>query len=259
MANISSWRAEKGSKNLYKVPKEEQEEYKLFIQRANRRIKQSYKYIQENDIKSWSTQRALMGQFADIFNWETRSNPLSRGTKFKDRETYEDFREFVDQWGAKTSNYDKSPASVRAEYRKSIINTLNRTIIKNQIPTENGQIPKQILNRLNRMTLTQLVNFYGDEFAEEMENHRFDSDGRGTDGSGKRNVEAGDLDSFVNYINKQIDWVRSAYPENRTRKTKRPKKTKKSKSIKNPKNKRSKSIVKKPKEYLNHTKFKEKL
>lgn len=251
MAYNSIWRAERSSKKKYTVPKSEQKDYKEFIKRANERIKESYKYIEEHDIKSFSTQRAILSIFEDKKNWETKTNPLSTKVNFRDQRAYLQFMNFVGEWGDGKKSFDRSLKNIRVDYRKSIIETLNRTMIKNQIPSDNGQIPEQILRRINRMTITQLTNFYGDEFAEEQENARFDSKGERGDGSGKRNVEAGDLDSFITYINKQIDWVRQAYPEKRKAKKKKLK-NKKSKGIL----KRSKSIVKKPKEYLNHTSLK---
>lgn len=197
------------------VPKEEREEFKAFIQRANRRIKANFrKYVASGDITSIRTERALVGKFADPTNWNSSKTPLSRSiTQFESEKDYERFKAHFGKWGDTIEDIDPntgkvkhtfvaSPEMIREGYKKSIIEALNRTLINKNIPTENGQIPADILARIDGMSLEQLANFFGEEVDEELENSAFDSD----------EVQEGDPDSFRNYINSQISWVQRVYP-----------------------------------------------
>ena len=92
-----------------------------------------------------------MGIYEDIASWGTKTNPLSRSTKFDSKEHYEDFIEYVKQWGSEGKNYDKSVQQVKEDYKQSIIEALNRTLINKNIPTENGEIPKEIIEKIDNM------------------------------------------------------------------------------------------------------------
>lgn len=243
-------------KNNYQIPKEERAEYYKFIQRANRRIKANIKYANENNIQTFRLKRRLTGGFDDILNWQTRGNPLSRSTKFESKEDYEDFRELVENWGGQVTKTGKSssrgkffsshPELLKQDYKNSIINALNRTLINKNIPTENGRIPRGIMRKINSMSLEQLANFFGEDVDEEMENHAFDSD----------SVQYGDADSFNNYVESQLSWLEKTFPASQEPKVKKKKKRKRKKS------KRLKTkVIKapKPKTYIKKTKFKEKL
>lgn len=245
--------------NIFIVPKEDRDEFNLFVQRANRRIKSNLKYITDNDIKDLRTTRALVSKYGDPINWATRTNPLSRSVKFKSKEDYEDFIEYANKWGEavdKGQHHRGHPESIKADYKKAIIDALNRTLINKNIPTENGQIPEDILKRIDNMTVEQLANFFGGEADEELENGAFDSD----------NVREGDPDSFTNYVNSQISWIERVYPNKpeKSKKKKTAQKPKKPKAKKR-KTKKRKSTTpkikkgKKPKEHRRNTKFKEKL
>lgn len=224
----------------YIVPVEDRQEYYNLVQRANRRIKANQKYLIEHQIQSFKTQRALMGQFNDPEKWKTRTAPLSRSVKFESREDYEDYIEYINKWGTEGKNYEKSVDVVKDSYKQAIIEALNRTLINKNIPTENGQIPAEILEKIDKMTVEQLAHFFGGEADEELENQSFDSD----------NIREGDIDSFEKYVNSQLGWTRRAYPE------------KEKISIKKPKKKSTKGKVKKPKKAkanIRKTKYKKKL
>ena len=119
-------------------------------------------------------------------------------------------KRYFSRWGEATErgeHYDAHPERIKEGYRSSIIQALNRTLVNKNIPTPNGEIPADIMRRINEMSLEQLANFFGEEVDEELENNSFDSD----------NIQEGDLDSFENYVNSQISWVQRVYPNNNSK------------------------------------------
>lgn len=184
------------AKNNYIVPKELQKEYKLLVQRANRRVKSNLKYINSNKITSEHTQRALVGSFNEGDKWASRTMPFSRSNKgryvwnaeteqqefreFRSEQEFQQYLNYLNKWGQKTKKgerYDAHPQQIKDNYKQTILKALNQVIDHYSIPTPNGQIPKEIINELDKLSLEQLTNFYGNgDPGEDMEISQFGSD-----------------------------------------------------------------------------------
>lgn len=181
------------AKNNFIVPKEQQHAYKMLVQRANRRVKANLKYIEKNKIDNFNTRRSLVGSFDDPVKWASGRMPYSRSTKgrylwnadteemeFKEFTSEHDFKAYIRQlekFGKEGDVFDHHPTKIISDYKEKIIKSLNAIIDQYSITLKNGQIPKEVLDALDTMTLKEATNFYSFyDIEEEVEKDNFDSD-----------------------------------------------------------------------------------
>lgn len=165
------------TKGRYIVPKAEQKDFDLMIQRANRRIQSAFKYIQQEELKSENAVRALVGDYNNSATWNTEKTVFSRSKRFSSERDYQQYKRHVEQWGGKENA--RSVDSIKQGYYKSIIKALTTVAIDNgagDIMTKNGRLPGNIAKKVKNMTLEQMVNFFdhGDP-SDEIEKNAFDS------------------------------------------------------------------------------------
>ena len=168
----------------------------MLVQRANRRIKSNLKYIHENKVTSEHTKRSLVAGFSDGMKWASGRMPFSRSIKgrylwdaergenvFREFESQTEFNQYLNylsKWGAETEKgmrYDAHPETIKSNYKSSIIKALNQVKDHYNITLPNGQIPKEILNELDSMSLEQITNFFANgDPSEDIEISQFSSD-----------------------------------------------------------------------------------
>ena len=191
----------------YKVSKADEQEYRNFIQRANRLIKAQVKYLDRHNITNEHTRRSIAGIYANKDNWaidkdtgrklksplnsslEGRSfiNPDTGKVEFREFKNKQEFRLYMahlDKWGkerGRISSYDKFIVSQQegkiAEYKDRIINSLQEVADQFRIPREpDDKLPPVILKELDTLTLTQITNFFeGGHPSEDMMIQEFDT------------------------------------------------------------------------------------
>lgn len=180
----------------YQVPKEMQHAYKMAVQRANRRVKQNIKYIQKHVILDDQTQRTLVAGFMDHEKWASATMPFSRSNKGRyltdpdtGRQTFREFTSKADfdaymrhlnKWGedtGKRGDFAKSPQRIKNDYKTAIIKALNEVKDHYSISLPGGKLPKQVIDMIDSLSLTQITNFFGDgDPSEDIEVSQFDSD-----------------------------------------------------------------------------------
>lgn len=177
----------------FEVPAEFRHEYKMLIQRANRRIKSNLKYIEKNGIDNEHTIRSLVGGFDDVFKWQTGRSPLSRSNRgryiwnadtgemefrdFQNKTEFEQYLKYLSKWGEEGRVYQAHPESVKKDYKTAIIRSLNEIKDHYNISLPNGQIPKEVLDSIDSMNLTEITNFFGNgDPSEDIEISQFSSD-----------------------------------------------------------------------------------
>lgn len=164
------------AKNKFIVPKDQQTEFDRLIQRANRRIKANLKYIQQEDIKSESATRSLVSDYNSPSNWHTQKTVFSRSKVFESEREYKQYRRHVEQWGADTRDFDRSVTKIKQGYYENIIKALTTTAQDNGALI-NDRLPEGLAEKIEKMTLEQLTNFFGDgDPTEDIENMRWGSD-----------------------------------------------------------------------------------
>ena len=214
----------------YKVPLSEQKEFDLLVQRANRRIKRSLEYIQKEDIKSESAQRALVSDYTAQSSWSTPKTVFSRSKVFDSERDYKAYVRHIMQWGAPEA-YERSVASIRKGYEDNIIKALTTVAIDNGqgVLTKQGRLPGNLAKKIRELSLEQLTNFFEHaDPTEIIEAERFNSyDYMGVD-----------RQEFVDITVARLNSLKEIYPDNRPKQL--PKKRKSSKSRKG-KSKKGKS------------------
>lgn len=184
------------AKNNYVVPKELQHEYKMLIQRANRRVKANLKYIQKENITNDHTQRSLVGSFNDPVKWATGRMPFSRSNKgryiwdadtgtqkFVEFTSERDFKQYLkhlEKWGEQTKRgelFGAHPEKIKQDYKSSIIKALNQIKDQYSISLPGGKLPKEVLKAIDSMSLEQITNFFANgDPSEDIEISQFNSD-----------------------------------------------------------------------------------
>lgn len=181
------------SKKGFTVPENERHAYKMLVQRANRRVKSNLKYIRDNKIEDYNTRRALIKSFDDPMKWSSGRMPFSRSIQghyvwntdtesmefreFKSESQYRAYIRELENFGKEGKTYNASPTQIIENYKSNIIKSLNAIKDHYNITTPNGQIPKEILDALDTMTLKEATNFYTMyDVEEELERENFDSD-----------------------------------------------------------------------------------
>ena len=184
------------AKNRYVVPKELQHEYKMLIQRANRRVKANLKYIQKENITNEHTQRALVGSFNDPVKWATGRMPFSRSNKgryvwdadtgtqkFMEFTSERDFKQYLkhlEKWGEQTKRgerFDAHPEKIKAGYKSAIVKALNQVKDQYSISLPGGKLPDEVIKEIDSMNLEQITNFFANgDPGEDLEISQFNSD-----------------------------------------------------------------------------------
>lgn len=178
------------------VPEELRHDYKMMVQRANRRVKSNLKYIAKNTITAEQTVRSLVGGFGDKNNWSSDKMPFSRSIKgryitnadtgftefreFKNKTEFEQYMKYLSKWGEQTKKgelFTAHPDKIKADYKSAIIKALNQVKDHYSITLPNGQIPKEIIAEVDSMSLEEITNFFGNgDPSEDMEISQFSSD-----------------------------------------------------------------------------------
>ena len=209
--------------NVFIVPADQQKEFNLLIQRANRRIKANLKYIQKEDIRSDTAIRALLGDYADQSTWHTEKTVFSRGKVFSSEKAYNQYVRHVMKWG--DPDESRTVDNVKKGYYKAIINALTVTAIDNGgggILTKKGNLPAGIAKEVQDLTLEQMTHFFGEaDPADDLEYLPY---------SGEDYVGV-DRQMFVDITKAKLNALRKIYPDRNPKpKKKVTKKRKKRKS-----------------------------
>lgn len=178
------------------VPEELRHEYKMMVQRANRRVKSNLQFIDKGTITSENTVRSLVGSFGDKNNWSSKTMPFSRSIKgryitnpdtgftefreFKNKTEFDQYMKYLSKWGEKTEKgelFAAHPKKIKEDYKKAILKALNEVKDHYSITLPNGQIPKEIIEDIDNMSLQEITNFFGNgDPGEDMEISQFSSD-----------------------------------------------------------------------------------
>lgn len=184
------------NKQGFVVPEELRHEYKMMVQRANRRVKSNLKLIAKETITSDHTKRALVGSFHDPLNWSSKTMPFSRSIKgryitdadtgesifkeFKTKTEFDQYMNYLNKWGQKTEKgelYTAHPQKIKDDYKTAILKSLNQVKDHYSITLPNGQIPKEIIDAIDDMSLQEITNFFGNgDPSEDVEISQFSSD-----------------------------------------------------------------------------------
>ena len=189
------------SKSKYIVPASDRREFDRMVQRANRRINANLKYIQQENIKSESAQRALMSDYADRSNWNTPKTVFSRSIKFNSKKEYEQYKRHVMQWGAESP--ERTVEGLKEGYERAIIKSLTTAAIDNNIPLKNGRLPGNIRSKIKGLSLEQMTHFFhNDEPVSDMEYLPYSE----VDFNGV------DEDGFIDNVDTIINSLQNIYP-----------------------------------------------
>lgn len=147
-------------KNSFKVPANERNEFDMLVQRANRRVKSSLKYIQREEIKSDVAQRALVSDYIDRGSWASEKTVFSRSKQFESEKAYKDFKRHIAQWG--DVDFPRSVEKVKEGYYRNIIQALTTTAIDNGngVLTATGRLPGNLAKQIKELSLEQMTNFF---------------------------------------------------------------------------------------------------
>lgn len=197
------------------IPLEEQKEFDLMVQRANRRMQATFKYMQQEDIKDDKTQRALIGAYASAENWHTARTVFSRSKRFESEKDYQQYKRHVLQWG-EGGDYIRSPENVKKDYYKAIIKALTTTAIDNAngVLDERGRLPGDLARKIKNLTLEQMVHFFDNDPTQTIEYAGWSSD----------DYIGVDEDEFVDITVSHLKALRQLYPKKRKKTTKKRKK-----------------------------------
>ena len=195
------------------VPAGDRKAFDLLVQRANRRLKSSLKYIQQEDIKSDTAQRALVSDYADQSSWHTSKTIFSRSKTFASEKAYRQYVRHISQWGGE--KFERSVESVKEGYYKAIIQALTTTALDNGngVLTAKGRLPNNLAKQIKELTLEQMTNFFDhSDPTETIESQGWSSD----------EYIGVDRGEFVDITTAHINSLKQLYPE----KTKAKRKTK---------------------------------
>lgn len=163
-------------KSKFYVPESERKDFDLLVQRANRRIKSSLKYVESSGISSEAGQRALLGDYASQDNWNSSKTVFSRSKKFDSEKDYRQYLRHISQWGG--DSFERSPDKVHSGYYEAVIKALTTTAIDNAegVLTKSGRLPGNLAKKIKDLTLEQITHFFeGGDPTEQIEYSRFSS------------------------------------------------------------------------------------
>ena len=182
--------------NNWEVPEELRQEYKLLVQRANRRIKANLKNAEKYNVRSEDSLRALVGGFYDKSNWSSKTMPFSRSIKgryitnpntgeqvfkeFKNKTEFDQYLKYMNNWGEKTGKgeqFSRHPNKVLNDYKDKLKRSLEQVMAHYSISTPNGQLPIEVEKAINEMTLDDLTAFFrSEDISETLEIAQYSSD-----------------------------------------------------------------------------------
>lgn len=180
----------------FEVPVEFRHEYKMLIQRANRRIKSNLKYIDKNNIQDEDAIRSLVGGFGDVDKWQTERMPLSRSNRgryiwnadtgqmefrdFQNKTEFEQYLRYLGKWGQATKKgelYQVHPQQLINDYKSAMVRALNEVKDHYSISLPGGKLPQEVLDAIDKMTIEDFASFFRNEsISETMEISQFSSD-----------------------------------------------------------------------------------
>ena len=149
--------------NGYTIPKDERHAYKMLVQRANRRLKANLKYIESNNITNAHTQRMLAFEYVDQDTWAGKKQPLSRTIQFESEKEYKHYKRHLERWGQETEKgqrFNRHPTELKQSYKSAIIKALNEVKDSHSITLPNAEIPKEIIQALDSLSITEISNFF---------------------------------------------------------------------------------------------------
>lgn len=158
-------------KNNYSVPEEMRHDYKMLVQRANRHIKALEKAMIQEGINDPDSQFRLLGQYVDREQWHTKSTPLSRSVVFKSKTAFEQYEQHLKKIA------ERDIRSIKKGYRDSVVGQLYHIAINNNISMPNGKLPKEMIAKVDSMTLPQLLHWFDmGDIEDDMEAQRVGTD-----------------------------------------------------------------------------------
>lgn len=216
------------------VPESDRKDFDLMVQRANRRIKSSLKYIQQEDIRTENAKRALVGDYASPSAWHTEKTPFSRSKVFSSKKHYEQYKRHVMQWGDTKNHRDVE--SVKEGYYKSIIRSLTTLAMESgaSVLYKNGRLPVEVTRAVKSMTLEQMTHYFDEGDAGDDLDYLYYK--------WEDYAAVTDRDDFITVATSHINTVKQVYPgQEKTAKKVKKKKTKRAKKAKkSAKNRRKK-------------------
>lgn len=216
------------------VPESDRLEFDRMIQRANRRIKASLKYIQEEDIKTENAKRALVGDYSTTSAWHTQKTPFSRSKHFSSKKAYEQYKRHVLQWGDVKNHRDVE--SVKDGYYKAIIKSLTTLAMESgaSVLYKNGRLPVEVTRAVKSMTLEQMTHYFDEGDAGDDLDYLYYK--------WEDYAAVTDRDDFITVATSHINTVKQVYPtKEKTAPTVKKKKKKRAKKAKkSAKNRRKK-------------------
>lgn len=192
------------NKNVFTVPAGERKDFKLLVQRANRTITANLKFIDKEDVQTGRAKRQLLGDFIDKNAWHTEKTAFSRGIKFESEKAYKDYVRQLQRWGGEVA--EKSVKGTKQRIYESIIKSLNTTadIYGQGVKDDSGHLPKEITDRLEKMSVEQLLNFF--DIADPTEDIEHQS------WSYEEYQEGVDRDTFVDITTTRLNYLEQIVP-----------------------------------------------
>ena len=200
----------------YTVPADQRREYNNLVARANANIKRSLEFIQQEQIESDATRRALLHDYVSPVEWAGQKAVFSRSVRFNSEKEYEQTKRHLSKWGDNTVAIKKDDKIVgyapensvegkRQEYIDAITNTLTRVAIANTdgVLTKGGKLPGQLKKKISSLTLEQMTHFFDNDPTDAVEENRFDS----------LTYMGADEDEFVSITEAHLDALKELYPK----------------------------------------------
>jgi hypothetical protein len=134
------------NKNKYiDLNERQKDELRRLTQFANRRIKGAHKVYEQAG--KTVLPRSVVGDLQTKEDWNTKSTPLSRSTKFRSASEYRKHLNFL-------RSFEVSRPSI-TEYTK-----VQREKTKLGIETSMGRVPEELEKQINKMTAPELSDFW---------------------------------------------------------------------------------------------------
>lgn len=143
----------------FRVPASQRRAYDALVRRANRQIQANLQYIQQEEIISDSTKRALLHDYADATAWNSPKAAISRSITFTDEKAFKAKVRFLEQFGG--DDRTRTVESLKEGYKQAIIQGLTTVAIDNGgILTKQGRLPANLAKKIDELSLEQLQNWF---------------------------------------------------------------------------------------------------
>lgn len=202
------------AKNNFIVPASERKDFRLLVQRANRTIQANLKMIENEKVETERTKRALLGDYVNKSAWSSQKTVFSRSIKFETERDYKAYIRHLQRWGG--SDSERSVSGTRGRIYKNIIKALNTTadIYGQGVKDESGYLPKEITDRLKKMSTEQLMNFF--DIADPSEDIEYQS------WSYEEFQEGVDRETFVDITVGRLNYLEQVVKDKRVKGIKKP-------------------------------------